>query len=282
MTTPRIYTYKVTFEEIPHWYWGVHKEKKFGELYLGTPVTNKWMWEFYTPKIQILEFFPYTEEGWKEANLVEDRIIKPDINNPLCLNEAYGSCLSLACCSKGGKKTHEEKDENGKSLHIMKLHETKNEEGKSLHALRVCKKLHEAKDENGRSLHTLKLHEKKDENGKSLHAVKIGKKAAEKLNKEKDENGKSVNAVKAGKKVHEVKDETGKSLLGLKAAERLHAERNEEGKSVVAVMAGKRGIKTLLAQVWESTVDGFRSHAGAVANHNKARGWDPAARVRIS
>jgi hypothetical protein len=24
---PRIYTYKITFEGSPYWYWGVHKEK---------------------------------------------------------------------------------------------------------------------------------------------------------------------------------------------------------------------------------------------------------------
>jgi len=111
MISPRIYTYKVTFEEVPYWYWGVHKEKKFGETYLGTPITHKWMWEFYTPKIQILEFFPNTEEGWKEANLVEDRLIKPDLNHPLCLNEACGGKLSLAGLSQagqsGGSKTFE-------------------------------------------------------------------------------------------------------------------------------------------------------------------------------
>jgi hypothetical protein len=55
--TPRIYTYKITFEEIPHWYWGVHKEKNYGEEYLGSPVTHAWMWEFYTPRVQLLEFF---------------------------------------------------------------------------------------------------------------------------------------------------------------------------------------------------------------------------------
>ncbi len=99
---PRIYTYKTTFEEIPHWYWGVHKEKRYNDGYMGSPVTHKWMWEFYTPKIQILEFFPFTEEGWKEANLVEDRLIKPDLNKPLCLNENYNGYKSIEACKKGG------------------------------------------------------------------------------------------------------------------------------------------------------------------------------------
>jgi hypothetical protein len=100
---PRIYTYKITFEEIPHWYWGVHKEQEFGEEYWGSPTTNAWVWEFYTPCIQILELFPYTDDGWREANKVEDRLIKPDVNNPLCLNENYGGFFSLAALSKGGK-----------------------------------------------------------------------------------------------------------------------------------------------------------------------------------
>jgi hypothetical protein len=116
MTTPRIYTYKITFEEVPYWYWGVHKEKKFGELYLGSPVTHKWMWEFYTPKIQILEFFPNTSEGWEDAKEVEHRLILPDLNNPLCLNEHCGKAPSLEACSKGGQKANQDKNEEGKSV----------------------------------------------------------------------------------------------------------------------------------------------------------------------
>jgi hypothetical protein len=99
-----------------------------------------------------------------------------------------------------------------------------------------------------------KNHKTKDVHGKSMFAVKIGAASM----KEKGEDGKSVHAVRMGKK----------------AAEKLHAERDEQGKSVLAMKNN--------SQVWESTVDGFRSNAGAVAGHNKARGWDPAARVRIS
>jgi hypothetical protein len=101
---PRIYTYKITFEEIPHWYWGVHKEKKFGELYLGTPTTHKWMWEFYTPHLQILEIFPCTDESWAKAREVEDRCIFPDLNNSLCLNEHVGGSMSLEICRQAGVK----------------------------------------------------------------------------------------------------------------------------------------------------------------------------------
>jgi len=102
MNQPRIYLYKITFEEIPDWYWGIHKEKVFEESYLGSPITHKWKWEFYTPRIQILQLFPFTEEGWKTAAKVELRCIQPDLENPLCLNEHCGGQISLEARRRGG------------------------------------------------------------------------------------------------------------------------------------------------------------------------------------
>jgi len=136
---PRIYTYKVTFEEVPHWYWGVHKEKKFGEKYLGSPVTHRWMWEFYTPKIQILEFFPYTQEGWEEAGKVEDRLILPDFGNPLNLNEHWGSVISLEQRKKGATIAGRQNVEQNRGIyapgfieeHNKALHERLEKEKKS-------------------------------------------------------------------------------------------------------------------------------------------------------
>lgn len=105
---PRIYTYKITFEEIPHWYWGVHKEKKFNESYSGSPVTHAWIWEFYTPTIQILEFFPYSDEGWVQARMIEQRLIRPDLNHSLCLNEACGGIVSMEILRQSGYKAVKE------------------------------------------------------------------------------------------------------------------------------------------------------------------------------
>jgi hypothetical protein len=100
--SPRIYTYKITFEEVPYYYYGVHKEKRFNEEYWGSPKTNKWCWELYTPKKQILEIFDYSDEGWIEAQEVEKRIIKPFINDKCCLNENCGGLVSIQGCRKGG------------------------------------------------------------------------------------------------------------------------------------------------------------------------------------
>lgn len=102
---PRIYTYKITFEEVPYYYYGVHKEKVFGEVYWGTPYVNKWCWELYTSKKQILELFDYTDDGWLEANLVEDRLIRPFYQtDKYCLNESCGGRISLSILRKNGRR----------------------------------------------------------------------------------------------------------------------------------------------------------------------------------
>lgn len=198
----RIYTYKVTFEEIPHWYWGVHKEKKYDDGYLGSPVTHKWMWQFYTPKIQILEVFPFSNEGWAEACSIEKRLITPDLNNPLCLNERCGSIASLETLRKAAKVGGDKITKEGKGIH-------------------------------GRS--------------------------REQMSRDGSKGKKSPGGLKAKEK--------GVGIFGLSVEE----------KSEV----GRAAAKTTNSQIWESTVDGFRSTASAVAKHNRARGWDPQSRVRV-
>jgi len=101
---PRIYTYKITFEEVPYYYYGVHKEKKYSEEYWGSPSTNKWCWELYTPQKQILELFDFTDEGYIEAQEIEKRIISPILNHKWCLNEGVGGFFSLDVCRKNGKR----------------------------------------------------------------------------------------------------------------------------------------------------------------------------------
>ena len=106
--SPRIYIYKITFDEVLYYYYGVHKEKKFNEYYVGTPVTHKWCWELYTPKKQILQLFDYTDKGWLEALGVEKRVIKQFYNtDKWCLNENVGGLMSLEINRKSGKKSAE-------------------------------------------------------------------------------------------------------------------------------------------------------------------------------
>jgi hypothetical protein len=57
---------------------------------------------------------------------------------------------------ENGRKVHEEKDEQGRSLHMMKLHQEKTEEGKSKVAVKAGKKAHEKKNEDGKSEHAVR------------------------------------------------------------------------------------------------------------------------------
>lgn len=101
---PRIYTYKITFIDTPYYYYGVHKEKRFNEYYMGSPKTHKWCWELYEPEKQILEFFEFSDGGYTKAQEIEKQLIKPFFNtDKWCLNENVGGILSKKICSKGGK-----------------------------------------------------------------------------------------------------------------------------------------------------------------------------------
>ena len=119
-----------------------------------------------------------------------------------------------------------------------------------------------------------KVHEEKDELGRSVHGVKAAGRLHAIIHKEKDDLGRSVHAVEIGKAAHKEKDDLGRSIHAVKAATAMHKDKDDLGRSITAMKINN--------QVWESTIDGFRSHSGAVAQHNKARGWDPAARVKIT
>ena len=104
--SPRIYLYKITFEEVSYYYYGVKKEKYFNEEYWGSPYTHRGCWDFYTPKKQILQLFDYTDEGWLKALEVEKRVIKQFYNtDKWCLNENVGGLMSLEINRKSGKKS---------------------------------------------------------------------------------------------------------------------------------------------------------------------------------
>lgn len=115
--SPRIYIYKITFEEIQYYYYGVHKEKKYNEYYMGSPKTHKWCWDFYTPKKQILQFFEFSDEGWLEANKIEKRIIKQFYNtDKWCLNECCGGTVSLKINRETGRKVSTKNKKNKTGL----------------------------------------------------------------------------------------------------------------------------------------------------------------------
>lgn len=90
---PRIYIYKITFEETPEWYYGRHREKKYDEHYMGSPVTYKEFWRKFTPKKEILLELENNKDNWFLASIIESSLIKADWGNPLCLNKNYGGFI---------------------------------------------------------------------------------------------------------------------------------------------------------------------------------------------
>ena len=111
-----------------------------------------------------------------------------------------------------------------------------------------------------------------------------------------------ISASKAGKKSAEIGNGFRKpgqaklagSISGRKTKELgtgIHAEGMASLGGRTAVILGRgihapgqkrKGALAANSQIWESTVDGFRSNAGAVATHNIREGWDPNARVRVA
>lgn len=114
---PRIYTYKIIFPNQGWWYWGVHKERKYGEEYNGSPCTHREKWDNFYFEKQILEFF----ETWGEARKVEERLIKPDLNNPMCLNEGCNLKISLESTRKGGRTQGKVNAESGRMSEMGKV-----------------------------------------------------------------------------------------------------------------------------------------------------------------
>ncbi len=99
--TKRFYTYRVTFPGFPWFYYGYHRHN--GKPYFGSPVTHKWIWEFYDCEVQILEWFDTLEEALK----AEYRLIQPFLSDPFCLNEHCGGNLSLVAVKKGHETQRE-------------------------------------------------------------------------------------------------------------------------------------------------------------------------------
>ena len=243
LQSPRIYIYKIIFEEVPYYYYGVHKEDVFDEEYWGSPYTHKWVWELYTSKKQILEVFPYTDDGWIEANKVEKRIIKEFYNDDKwCLNENCAGIFSInhqkIAGLKGGEKTKENnvgifalsKDERLKNSSRGGItsgnNHKKNKTG-------LCGMSFDQRSESGKK--GAKINEK---NGTGFYGMSFEKRS---------ENGKK------SAETHK-KNRTG-----------IYAFTPEERREI-----GKKSV----SQKWECCETGYASTAAGVAAYQKARGID--------
>ena len=240
--SPRIYIYKITFEEVPYYYYGVHKEKKFGEYYMGSPVTHKWVWGLYTPKKQILQFFDFTDEGWLEANSIEDRLIKPFYQtDKWCINENCGGKISISSSKKAGKYVFESK------IGCFKL--SKEER------LKVARKVGHSSFINKTGVFSVDPEIRKN----------LSKIQGEKLR----DNELGLFSM--------TKEE--KHLLGIKNGER--NKRLKLGICGLTKEERSENVKKTNQQKWKCIVTGYISNSGGLSRYQKKKGIDTKNRIRI-
>jgi hypothetical protein len=271
--SPRIYLYKITFEEVSYYYYGVHKEQKYNEEYWGSPKTNKWCWELYTPKKQILQFFDFTDEGWFNALEIEKRLIRPVFNtDKWCLNESCGGIISLKVCRETGKRRYEEKTgmfsltmeekselgkRNGKNSHENKKGYHGRTKEQMIEDGRIGGKI---SYELGLGIHSLSFEEKSE----------LGRKNG---NRNK-ELGLGIHGITKEKRIEYSKK--GGKIGGNRAKELgigIHAFTPQQ-KSEVA--------KKTNSQKWMCLETGYITTSGPLTKYQRARGIDTTKRVRIS
>jgi len=305
--SPRIYLYKITFEEVPYYYYGVHKEKKYNEYYMGSPYTHKWCWELYTPKKQILEIFDFTDEGWIEAQKVEKRLIKPFYNtDKWCLNESCGGRFSIEHQRRAGRI--------GGIINGKIAGERSKEFG-----LGICGLTYEERVKYGK----IGL-EKQKELGKEIFGLtkeqmtENGKKGAEKNRKNKtglfglteeqrSENGKIAGKIsyemnvgihqrtkkqmtEDGKRGAQKLKELGVGIFSMSEDERIkiHQKSNqtnkENGTGIYSITADERKeiVAKTNSQRWMCEETGYISTPAGLSKYQKARRIDTSKRVRVS
>jgi hypothetical protein len=257
MNSPRIYVYKITFDEIPHYYYGVHKEKVFDEYYMGSPKTHKDFWRLYIPRKEYIKFFECDDKGYIEARKFEDILITPAINDEFCLNEHVGGFYSLEACKKGGKKggkiSGEKHKENktgvcGQSPEKMRENGKKGGNKNKENKTGVC----------GQSLEKLRENGKKGGNKNKENKTGIFGRSPEKMSEDGKKSGKI-----AGNK-HK-KNKTG--VCG-QSPEKMREN-------------GKKGGKTTSSQKWQCTETGYVSHAGGLTYYQNKRGIDTSNRIKV-
>lgn len=95
------YVYKITFEEVPHFYIGSRRcpnnETPATDPYLGSPKTHRGYWNAYTPKKSIFS----CDLSEEEARDLEGAMIRENWKSEYCLNENAAGAISLEASSRG-------------------------------------------------------------------------------------------------------------------------------------------------------------------------------------
>jgi hypothetical protein len=297
--SPRIYIYKITFEEVPYYYYGAHKEKKFNEYYVGTPVTHKWCWELYEPKKQILQFFEFNDAGWLEAQEVEQRLIKPFYQiDKWCLNESCGGKISLKIRREVGLKHKENgtgcfsitpeqrKEANKKGMETNKKNKTGifgiSTEQRSENSKKGVKIVHQIIKDKGTGIYSLTPEEKIEYGAKGGNIAKEFNLGFHSLSQEE----KQKNGIKGGNKVKEM----GVGIFSLTPEQKSENSKKggnkvkEMGIGIVALTAEQRRElgKNTGNQKWMCLETGYVTAPGALSNYQRAKGIDTSKRKRVA
>jgi len=307
---PRVYTYKITFEEVPYYYYGSHKEKIFDEEYWGSPITNKWCWELYTPKKQILELFEYTDEEYIKCQEVEGRLIKPVYNtDKWCLNANCLGVFSIEQKRKAGKIGGEiAGKENGRKSGKKMF-----EEKRGCFSLSPKKRSELSREiglrhkENKTAIFSIPLEERIEnsrkaglltkERGNGIFNIspeehlKNCKKGAQKTK----ELGLGIygltpeqrieNSRKAGIKTRDLKigvhglTSEQKSEAGKKGG--LKCKENKSGVCGMSKEQRQQNVKKTNSQKWKCLETGFITNSGSLSRYQMKRGIDTSKRVRL-
>ncbi len=276
---PRIYTYKITFEEVSYYYYGSHKERKYNEYYMGSPVTYKWMWDFYTPKKQILEIFNSRED----ANIIENRLIKSVLDDKLCLNKNCGGIISSDMCRRGIETQIENKlglfSRSKKQIKIDgdKGRETQKRLGIGFYNLPI-----EIRKENGK-----KLGQKNVETGHIQNlGEKYGKLCYENnlgifgLSKEERKENSSKGGKVSGNEAY--KNKTGIHSFGEQQRIDIGKKSGNKNKETGHIQElGKKQSKQLNSKKWMCLITNYVSTSGPLTIYQKSRGIDTSLRVEV-
>ena len=261
---PRIYTYKITFEEVPYYYYGSKKEKRYNEEYWGSPKTNKWCWELYTPKKQILEFFDYSDEGYEKCVKVETRLIKPVLNDFWCLNERCGGNYSLKICRESGKRMIQICKENNTGVY------SSSSEQQSAAGKIGGKIAAERNRVNGKGLFGVSI-EQRSENGKKSKKLGLGVHGL--TSKQRSENG---------KKGAEKAKELGVGIYSLTKEDFQENYKKGLGKITKEERSkiSKKGCAKTNSQKWMCLETGYITTPGPLTIYQKRRGIDISERIK--
>jgi hypothetical protein len=167
------YVYKITFEEVPHFYIGIRKCPPLiapqEDKYLGSPCTHRSYWKIYTPKKHIMHCY----ESQEEAYQVEHTLIIQNWKNKYSLNRGVAGAVHEEILSNNGKRVAQLWHNRVEEDHKLREWATEN-------ARKCLSGYHERRQENEEE--NERFLSQCSENGKRTGASNIGK-----YNERKDE-----------------------------------------------------------------------------------------------